>query len=234
MSTLNPKIPKIKFTAASVAWSYGGITYFDVKASAGSVILIDWGDGRTTKHLFQNETEINFKHDYFPNHIIPPYEREKFYVEICGSADCRITGFRLSSGDMKAFDLDVTNCPELEELTYCWSDYSVNSHNLDLSCNTALRYLDCKENGLTSLNLANNTALEKLICSKNRLSHLSLAGNFALKYIDCEYNAMKQLFICYAPQLIEAAFEEGNNIDEATKAQIRELIAENIKNNTIN
>ena len=28
---------------------------------------------------------------------------------------------------------------------------------------------------------------------------------------------MEQLFIRYAPQLREAAFEEGNNIDEATK-----------------
>ena len=224
MSVLNSKI---KFTAESIAWSYGGIIYFDVKASAGSVILIDWGDGRTTKHLFQNETEIKFKHNYFPNHITPPYDREKFFVEISGYADCRIIGFSLSSVDIRAFDLDVTNCPELEELTYCWSDYRVNSHNLDLSCNTALKYLDCKENGLTSLNLANNTALEKLLCSRNRLSHLSLASNFVLKYLDCEYNEMKQLFICYAPQLTKAAFEEGNNIDEATKIQIRGLITEN-------
>jgi len=34
---------KIKFTAASIAWTEGGIM-FDVKASAGSAILIDWGE----------------------------------------------------------------------------------------------------------------------------------------------------------------------------------------------
>jgi len=225
MSRLNSKI---KFTAASIAWSYGGITYFDVKANAGSAISIDWGDGCTTKHLFQNETKINFKHDYYPKHIIPPSGGEKFYVEISGYTDCRIIRFCLCPVDMSAFDLDITNCPELEELTYCWSHEHVNScSNLDLSFNTALKYLDCSENGLTNLNLANNTALEKLVCNKNRLSHLSLANNFALKYFDCEDNEMKQLFIYYAPQLIEAAFEEGNDIDEATKIQIRELIAEN-------
>jgi len=225
MNRLNSKI---KFTAESIAWSQGGITFFDVKASAGSAILIDWGDGHTTKHLFQNETEINFRHDYYPKHIIPPSGGEKFYVGISGYADCSIIGFRLSPVDMSAFDLDITNCPDLEELTYCWCADHVNSCSLDLSRNTALKYIDCTENGLTSLNLSNNTALEKLLCSKNRLSHLSLANNFALKYFDCEFNEMKQLFIYYAPQLSEAAFEEGNNIDEATKIQIRELIAENI------
>jgi len=224
MNRLNSKI---KFTAASVAWTEGGIMYFDIKASAGSAILIDWGDGRSTKHLFQNETEIKFKHDYYPKHIIPSSDGEKFYVEISGYADCRIIGFRLCPVDMSAYDLDITNCPELEGLTYCWSHEHVNScSSLDLSCNTALKYLDCSENDLRSLNLANNTALEELLCRKNRLSHLSLANNFALKYFDCEFNEMKQLFIFYAPQLSDAAFEEGNNIDEATKIQIRELIVE--------
>jgi len=56
----------------------------------------------------------------------------------------------------------------------------------------------------------------------------SLLSNFALKYFECEYNKMEQLFICYAPQLREAAFEEGNNIDEATKIRMQELIADNM------
>ena len=49
-----------------------------------------------------------------------------------------------------------------------------------------------------------------------------------MKYFECEYNKMEQLFICYAPQLREAAFEEGNNVDDATKIQIRELIINDV------
>jgi hypothetical protein len=38
---------------------------------------------------------------------------------------------------------------------------------------------------------------------------------------------MEQLFIGYAPQLCAAKFEDGNNINEATKMQIQYLVAEN-------
>jgi len=113
-------------------------------------------------------------------------------------------------------------------LTYCWSNWNEKTCSIDLSCNTALKYLNCSDNGFTSLNFENNTALEKLICSSNRLTHLSLLSNFALKHIECEQNEMKQLFICYAPQLTDVAFEAGNNIDEATKIQIRELIINDV------
>lgn len=55
---------RIKFTASSIAWTEGGIMYMRIKASAGSDISIAWGDGHTTTHSFQNEDEVNFKHDY--------------------------------------------------------------------------------------------------------------------------------------------------------------------------
>ena len=220
---------KIKFTAVSIAWSYGGIMSFGVKASEGSAILIDWGNGLTTKHEFLSETEIRFECNYFPQRIIPPFDEIKFHVEISGNDDCRIIGFCLCPIDMNAIDLDVTNCPELEELTYFGCHMNIKPLcSPDLSRNTALKYLNCGSNGFTSLNLSNNTDLEKLCCRDNRLSHILLLSNFALKRLDCEFNEMEQLFICYAPQLSEAAFEAGNNIDEATKIQIQELIADNL------
>ena len=220
---------KIKFTASSIAWSYGGIIYFDIKASEGSTILVDWGNGRTTQHEFLCESEKRCECDYFPKRIIPPSDGIKYHVEISSNDDCRIIGFVLNPIDMNAIDLDVTNCPELEELTYFGCHMNIKPlRSPDLSRNTALKYLNCGSNGFTSLNLANNTALEKLCCRDNRLSHLSLLSNFALKKLDCEFNKMEQLFISYAPQLSEVAFEVGNNIDKATKIRIQEFIAENI------
>ena len=215
---------KIKFTAVSISWTEGGIMHFDVKASVGSVIFIDWGDGRTTAHSFHNEREmVKFSHNYFPENYSNPPDGQAFDVEISANPDCRIIGFDLRPADMIAIDLDVSACPELEKLTYgCY--FNDGSSNLDLSHNTALKYLNCSECNFTKLDLAANTALEYLDCSRNRLSHLSLTTNIALKELICENNNMEKIFIYYAPQLRKAAFEDGNNIDDETKMRMQELI----------
>ena len=216
---------KIKFTAFSIAWTEGGIMHLDIKASAGSKISIAWGNGSTTSHTFLTDSKMQFKNDYFPKRIKPP-DGLWFQVEISAeNPDCRIIGFSIDA-DMGAENLDVSNCPELEELNYSYYAHS-ETCNLDLSRNTALKYLNCVNNGFTSLDLSNNTALEVLSCRGNRLSYLSLTSNYLLEELNCEYNGMKQLFIGYAPQLREVAFEEGNHIDEATKRQIQVIIAEN-------
>jgi len=222
------KTEKIKFTAYSIAWYEGGIMHLRIKASADSVISIDWGDGHVTNHPFYhsflNEIYKEFVHNYFPCQITPPMTGIPFRVEISSdNPDCRIIGFS-TVGDMDEDNLDVSNCPELEELRF--SPYNKEAR-LDLSRNVALKILECRNGSLTSLDLSSNIALEELYCEMNYLSHLSLMNNFALKKLHCQCNNMEKLFICYAPQLLEAEFELGNDIDEATKMQILELIAEN-------
>ena len=226
-------ITKIRFTAVTIAWTEGGILHLRIRASAESKISIAWGDGRSIMHFFNNDNEeMEFRHNYYPNTARPPQEFDgnKFYVEICAETpDCRILGFHVEA-DMDAIDLDLSNCPELEYL-----HYSANNINymktLDLSCNTALKYLNCYLNEFDRLDLSNNTALEELYCNGNRLRHLSLYNNCNLKYLDCTYNSMKKIFICYATQLIGADIEEGNNLDEASKMRIQDILAENAENN---
>ena len=131
---------------------------------------------------------------------------------------------------MDAIDLDLSNCPELEYLHYSANNEHI-MNTLDLSRNTALKYLNCYLNGFDSLDLSNNTALEELYCSGNRLRHLSLYNNCNLKYLDCTYNSIKKIFISYAPQLIGADIEDGNNLDEASKIRIQDILAENAEYN---
>jgi len=38
---------------------------------------------------------------------------------------------------------------------------------------------------------------------------------------------MEKIFIYYAPQLREAEYEEGNNIDDDTRMRIQQIIADN-------
>ena len=214
---------KIKFTAVTIAWTEGGTLGMSIKASANSEISIAWGNGRIIKHLFHTESYMNFVNHYSKRKI--PLDGKRFNVEISAENPyCSIIGFYMG-GDMEIVDLDVSNCLELEEL----NSYSYGNP-LDLSRNVVLKYLNCADNGLTSLDLSNNTALEVINCSRNRLSHLSLTNNFCLKELNCECNEMERLSIGYAPHLREAAFEVGNHIDEATKMQIRYIIAENTEN----
>jgi hypothetical protein len=225
------KQSKIKFYAVSLGWSYGGIMDIRIKAKEGCEISISWGDGKNITHIFRSRFAVVFSHDYFPKHITPPLSGVKFQVEISSDdPDCQIIDLHLTPMDMGAEELDVSNCPELENLTY--SGYNSSwvpdtPRTIDLSRNTALKYLNCRWNGFTSLDLSHNTELEKLDCRDNRLLHLSLANNFALKKLNCSFNKMEQLFIYYAPELSEAEIEDRNNLDEATLSKIQEIIEEN-------
>ena len=65
--------------------------------------------------------------------------------------------------------------------------------SLNLSANTALTELDCSGNPLTSLDLSANTALTELDCSGNPLTSLDLSANTALTELDCGSNPLTSL-----------------------------------------
>ncbi len=62
-----------------------------------------------------------------------------------------------------------------------------------MSKNTALTYLDCDENQLTSLDVSGNTALTDLDCDDNQLTSLDVSKNTALTYLDCDDNQLTSL-----------------------------------------
>ena len=60
---------------------------------------------------------------------------------------------------------------------------------IDVSKNTALKYLSCSENRITSLNLNNNRALETLYCENNLLTSLNVSST-SLKYLYCSHTGI--------------------------------------------
>ena len=64
---------------------------------------------------------------------------------------------------------------------------------IDLSSNTALRYLEITSSELTSLDLSDNHLLEVLICGRNSLSELDLSNNQALLTMVCNNNLLTSL-----------------------------------------
>jgi hypothetical protein len=223
------KMCKIKFTAYCTGWTDDdGIMSFKIKASVGSEVYINWGDGPIKRHLFSDENPTKFRHDYFPK-LKMPLPDKWFQVEIGGeNRDCRIIGFEVGGTMMDVYDLDVTNCPELEELTYYAYGAVSEGYSLDLSRNTKLKYLDCSNSRFTSLDLSNNTALETLYCNFNSdLKQLSLENNINLKEVDLQCNRLEKIYIYYAPQLRYVGFDEDTNLDDDTKARLQEIISEN-------
>ena len=65
--------------------------------------------------------------------------------------------------------------------------------SLDVSNNTALTYLECRYNQLTSLDVSNNTTLTTLYCSDNQLTSLDVSNNTALTDLDCDDNQLTSL-----------------------------------------
>ena len=65
--------------------------------------------------------------------------------------------------------------------------------SLDISKNTALKYLLCGSNQLTQLDVSKNSALEYLLCGSNQLTQLDVSKNTALKYLSCNNNQLTQL-----------------------------------------
>lgn len=92
---------------------------------------------------------------------------------------------------------EITSLKGIEHLIHLQSLTIKNNYydltEVDLSQNTALKYLDCHNSNLYSLNLSQNTELEYLNCSENPINVLDLSQNTKLKYLDCSYNNLENL-----------------------------------------
>lgn len=58
---------------------------------------------------------------------------------------------------------------------------------------SALEYLDCTGNLLTTLNISNNLKIRELFCRYNQLSDLDVSNNTDLELIWCEFNEIRAL-----------------------------------------
>ena len=71
--------------------------------------------------------------------------------------------------------------------------YNNQLTSLDVSQNTALQKLYCNQNQLTELDVSQNPALQMLLCYENQLSSLDVSQNAALQYLDCADNQLTSL-----------------------------------------
>lgn len=86
-----------------------------------------------------------------------------------------------------------------------WLDCSNNRlTSLDVSANTALTSLDCCYNQLTSLDTGANNALSELFCKNNQLRNLDVSANPDLYWLMCEGNHLTKLDLSNTQELSES------------------------------
>lgn len=77
--------------------------------------------------------------------------------------------------------------------------------SLDISKNAVLGVLDCSNNIISELDTSGKAALSVLWCDHNALASLDLSGNVELMELDCSYNALKELDLSANGKLKEAS-----------------------------
>ena len=152
--------------------------------------------------------ETNFPDESFRNYLLD-FENP-FAVDI--NFDGVLSDEELALvTNLDVTDKDIASLQGIEYFTalkylYCGTNQLTS---LDLSKNTELIYLDCSFNQLTSLDVSKNTALENLTCSDNQLTSLDLSKNTALDGFYGNNNQLTALDVSLNKALTRLAC--GNN-----------------------
>jgi Leucine-rich repeat (LRR) protein len=112
-----------------------------------------------------------------------------------GDNQIQVTEAAAFNGGIYCQSMSISNLTGIEAFTaLTWLDCGNNQlSSLDVSQNTALIYLRCYNNSLSSLNVSNNTALIDLRCYNNSLSSLNLSNNTALETLRVMGNNLTSL-----------------------------------------
>lgn len=158
----------------------------------GETIDIDWGDGRSSSYTTVCAEGEEWGTVYEPGKIKHDYsyynyEENQYIVTIKGNIQ-----MLLWDNDIKF--IDASQCPQVQVL---WFDDNASCDSLIVSGCIALRELECVGHkyeygrySLTTINLKDCSALSYLNCSYNELTSLPLPKNSILKHIDVRSNEL--------------------------------------------
>jgi Leucine-rich repeat (LRR) protein len=131
----------------------------------------------------------------------------------------------VTSLDVEAKEIsDLTGIEAFTALT--WLECSDNQlTSLDVSANTALTNLHFSQNQLTSLDLSNNTALTGLACYGNKLTSLDLSNNTALTGLYSNTNQLTNLDLSNNTALtnLHIGSNQLTNLDISNNTALTEL-----------
>ncbi len=177
----------------SVEASYSRTINLELKNSNYNVsfptdLFIDWGDGSTTSSDSHEYSTLGTYNVTIQAKNLKWFGSDRGEIQQIDVKDCNsLVGIDLHDNDLTS--LDVSGLTALEYLNCYYNDLST----LNLKGCSALKELDCSSNELTTLDVSGLAALESLDCGYNDLSTLNLKGCSALKELVCSSNELTTL-----------------------------------------
>ncbi|MBQ7009237.1 MAG: leucine-rich repeat domain-containing protein, partial [Ruminococcus sp.] len=110
--------------------------------------------------------------------------------------------------------------------------FNNNLTSLDVSNNTALTTLYCHKNNLTSIDLSKNTALDTLLCYNNNLTSIDVSKNTALEDLYCYNNNITSLDVSENTALTDL-YCENNQLTSLDVSNNTALIYLSCENNNL-
>ena len=189
---------------------------------AGHKLQIDWGDGK----LVETE-EIAVDDEYSSSTTVSGIAVGDGNIKIYGKGiamfDCSY-----AVGTTKVTALDVTNAPDLNEITMNSNEVKT----IDLSNNGKLTDLTCSNNPITELDLSANTMLENLEATDMQLEAIDLTHNVNLTDIRLNNNKVTKLDLSKNTAL-ERAYLLNNLIEDIKLPASDSFVFLNLTNNQL-
>ena len=92
---------------------------------------------------------------------------------------------------------------------------------------TALTYLNCYSNQLTSLDVSSNTALTNMDCGSNQLTNLDVSSNTSLTTLDCDNNSLTSLDVGSALTSLYCRHNSLASLDVSASTALTDLRCSN-------
>ena len=131
-----------------------------------------------------------------------------------------VTELHLSSLNIN----DLTGIEDFTALTYLFCDNNQLT-SLNISANTALITLRCMNNQLTSLDVSYNANLDWLSCSDNQLTSLGVSYNANLDWLSCGNNQLTSLDVSTNTNLTKLWCNDNQltNLDVSTTTSLTDF-----------
>ena len=182
-----------------------------------------------------DDTPIQFEDPNFLKALLQGTDVDDRPINVDTNNDGQIS--RKEAAQVKSlgvFNCSIRNMDEIKYFTAleylgCGSNYITS---LDVSNNKALKELYCMSNqNLTSLNAKNCTALVKLRCdqagepSRGNMTSLDISGCTALEELECQFNELTSLDVSKNTALKELFYYDGDitELDLSKNKQLDKL-----------
>ncbi|WP_159099160.1 leucine-rich repeat domain-containing protein [Aquimarina spinulae] len=166
---------------------------YETKKKLTATVLVNDNEANITIHLNDiiETGYISFKDPNFKKALL---EHTAPVVDINSDGEISIEEAQV----VERLAIDDKNISDLSGIEYFTALEFLGCRNnklttLNVSKNTALKTLWCGDNQLTTLHVSKNTALRFLSCRNNKLTTLDLSKNTALKILWCDNNQLTTL-----------------------------------------